>query len=95
MLDGKKTLAQKIVYDALDTVKKEEKTEEPVQVFNEAIKNVGPMMEVRSRRVGGANYQVPREVKQDRKLSLALRWIIAEARKARKSKGIEFVSRSG
>tara|TARA_B100000678_G_scaffold228565_1_gene196594 strand:+ start:55 stop:537 length:483 start_codon:yes stop_codon:yes gene_type:complete len=90
MLDGKKDLARTLVYDALDIVGKEAKTDEPLQVFNEAIKNVGPMMEVRSRRVGGANYQVPREVKQNRRLSLAFRWITDAARKSRKSQGKAF-----
>ncbi len=90
MLDGKKNLARSIVYDALDIVAKESKNDEPLQVFNEAIKNVGPMMEVRSRRVGGANYQVPREVKQNRRLSLAFRWITDAARKTRKSQGKAF-----
>ena len=90
MLDGKKDKARTIVYDALDIIAKSEKTDEPLQVFNEAIKNVGPIMEVRSRRVGGANYQVPREVKQNRRLSLAFRWITDAARKSRKSQGKAF-----
>lgn len=90
MLDGKKDTARTLVYDALEIIGKKEKTEEPLQVFNEAIKNVGPIMEVRSRRVGGANYQIPREVKQNRRLSLALRWITNEARKSRKSAGKSF-----
>ena len=88
MLDGKKEVATKIVYDALDVIAQEEKTDDPVQVFNDALKNVGPMMEVRSRRVGGANYQVPREVKQERRLSLAMRWILDAARSSRRSKGV-------
>jgi len=90
MLDGKKDKARGIVYDAMDIIAKEAKTDEPLQVFNEAIKNVGPMMEVRSRRVGGANYQVPREVKQNRRQALAFRWITDAARKSRKTAGKSF-----
>ena len=90
MLDGKKDKARGIVYEALDIIAAEAKTDEPLQVFNEAIKNVGPMMEVRSRRVGGANYQVPREVKQNRRVSLAFRWITDAARKSRKTAGKPF-----
>ena len=81
MWDGKKTIAQKIVYDAFDIIKKKEKVEDPLSVFEAAIKNVGPLMEVRSRRVGGANYQVPREVRPERRIALAYRWIIEAARK--------------
>ena len=90
MLDGKKDTARSLVYGALDIIARDEKTEEPLQVFNEALKNVGPIMEVRSRRVGGANYQIPREVKPNRRLALAMRWITNEARKARKSQGKAF-----
>ena len=80
MLDGKKTVAQMIVYGAFDKIKEKTKTE-PIEVFELAIKNVGPAMEVRSRRIGGANYQVPREVRPERKLALAMRWILIAARK--------------
>lgn len=80
MLDGKKTTAQSIVYDAF-TIIKEKTKEEPVEIFELAMKNVGPVTEVRSRRVGGANYQVPREVRPERRLSLAMRWILDIARK--------------
>jgi small subunit ribosomal protein S7 len=90
MLDGKKDRARTLVYEALEIVAKEAKTDEPLQVFNEAIKNVGPMMEVRSRRVGGANYQVPREVKQNRRQALAFRWITDASRSTRKSQGKAF-----
>ena len=90
MLDGKKDKATGIVYEALALMAKEAKTDEPLQLFNEAIKNVGPMMEVRSRRVGGANYQVPREVKQNRRVALAYRWITDAARKTRKTAGKSF-----
>lgn len=80
MLDGKKTVAQKIVYEAFEIIKEKTK-EEPVEIFELAMKNVGPLTEVRSRRVGGANYQVPREVRPERRLSLAMRWILDIARK--------------
>jgi len=83
MWDGKKDTARKVVYDALDKVK--ESGADPLEVFDTAIRNVAPLMEVRSRRVGGANYQVPREVPQARRLALAFRWIINGAR-ARKGK---------
>ncbi|MBP7804777.1 MAG: 30S ribosomal protein S7 [Candidatus Pacebacteria bacterium] len=79
MLDGKKETARKCVYGAFDIIK--EKTQaDPLEVFNTAISNVGPTIEVRSRRVGGANYQVPREVRPERKQALAYRWIIDAAR---------------
>jgi small subunit ribosomal protein S7 len=79
MKDGKKSLAQKIVYDAFDIVK--EKTgEEPVEVFEEAIDNVIPSLEVRSRRVGGANYQIPYPVRGHRRYILSFRWILDAAR---------------
>lgn len=80
MLNGKKHTARKIVYNSLDEIKKETGTDEPLEVFYAAIKNASPVMEVRSRRVGGANYQVPREVKPDRRQTLAMKWIIAAAR---------------
>ena len=84
MLDGKKTIAEKIVYDAIDKIKSKSK-DEPLTVFNDAINNVRPTVEVRSRRVGGATYQVPVEVKSKRSQALALRWIIYDTRK-RKNK---------
>ena len=80
MLDGKKTIAEKIVYDAIDKIKSKSK-DEPLTVFNDAINNVRPTVEVRSRRVGGATYQVPVEVKAKRSQALALRWIIDASRK--------------
>lgn len=76
---GKKNTARTIVYRAFDELKKNETNDDPLTLFETAIKNVGPLMEVRSRRVGGANYQVPREVRPERRLSLALRWIIEAA----------------
>jgi small subunit ribosomal protein S7 len=85
MLDGKKDTARKVVYDALDIIKKGEGDPDALETFETAIRNVAPLMEVRSRRVGGANYQVPREVPQQRRVSLAYRWLIGAAR-AKKGK---------
>jgi small subunit ribosomal protein S7 len=79
MQDGKKTVAQAQVYRAFDVLK--EKGEDPLKAFEKAVQTVGPKVEVKARRVGGANYQVPVEVRHDRKLSLALRWMIEAARK--------------
>jgi small subunit ribosomal protein S7 len=82
MLDGKKTIAQQIFYDALDyAAKKLPDAEDQVEIFTRAIDNVRPSVEVRSKRVGGANYQVPREVKKNRQQSLAIRWVIDNTRK--------------
>ena len=86
MYDGKKTVAEKIVYDAIDKIKLKSK-DEPITIFNDAINNVRPTVEVRSRRVGGATYQVPVEVKAKRSQALALRWIIDASRK-RKDKNM-------
>ena len=86
MYDGKKTVAEKIVYEAIDKIKSKSK-EEPITVFNEAINNIRPTVEVRSRRVGGATYQVPVEVKSKRSQALALRWLISASRK-RKDKNM-------
>ena len=80
MWDGKKSTARKVVYDALEQIKEKTKTENPVELFETAIRNVSPAMEIRSRRVGGANYQVPREVNPNRKQALAFRWILVAAR---------------
>lgn len=74
MLDGKKGTAESLVYGALDTIK-ERTGRDPIEVFEEAIKNVMPVLEVKARRVGGANYQVPIEVRPDRRQTLAIRWI--------------------
>ena len=79
MLDGKKAVAEGIVYSALDAVESKAKAD-PVQLFHDALNNVKPQVEVRSRRVGGATYQVPVEVRTDRKAALAIRWLIAAAR---------------
>ena len=79
MLDGKKTVAQKIVYDAFDIIK--EKTErDPLEVFEEALNNVMPVLEVKARRVGGATYQVPLEIRPERRQTLGLRWLVKYAR---------------
>ncbi len=83
MWDGKKDTARAVVYDALARIK--EGGADPLETFDTAIRNVSPLMEVRSRRVGGANYQVPREVPQARRLALSFRWIIGAAR-AKKGK---------
>jgi small subunit ribosomal protein S7 len=80
MVNGKKNAARKIVYDAFSVIKEKTKVADPMIVFEEALRNTGPAMEVRSRRVGGANYQVPREVRPERKQALAIRWIIEAAR---------------
>ena len=80
MNDGKKTIAEKIIYDAIDKIKSKSK-EEPINIFNEAINNLRPTVEVRSRRVGGATYQVPVEVKSKRSQALALRWLVEASRK--------------
>jgi len=80
MYDGKKSAAEKIVYGAFDVVSSKLKVE-PLKVFHEALNNVGPHLEVKSRRVGGATYQVPTEVRPDRRRALAIRWIIDISRK--------------
>ena len=85
MYDGKKTIAEKIVYDAIEKIKSKSK-DEPLNVFNEAINNIKPTVEVRSRRVGGATYQVPVEVKSKRSQALALRWLIDASRKRKDKK---------
>jgi len=85
MYDGKKITAEKIVYDAIEKIKTKSK-QEPLTVFNDAINNVRPTVEVRSRRVGGATYQVPVEVKSKRSQALALRWLINASRKRKDKK---------
>ncbi|MFZ5479630.1 MAG: 30S ribosomal protein S7 [Myxococcota bacterium] len=79
MEDGKKAVAESIVYGAFDTIL-ERTREEPLKVFHRALENCQPVVEVKSRRVGGANYQVPVEVRSERRLSLAMRWIVEYAR---------------
>ena len=79
MLDGKKTVAQKIVYDAFDIIKEKEQRD-PLEVFEEALNNVMPVLEVKARRVGGATYQVPLEIRPERRQTLGLRWLVSYAR---------------
>ncbi len=79
MYNGKKTVAQKIVYDAFDIIRERTK-QDPLEVFKLAIQNVSPSLEVKPKRVGGATYQVPMEVKGGRRLSLAMKWIISNSR---------------
>ena len=87
MVDGKKSTAERIVYGAFDIIK--EKTgKEPIEVFEEAMNNVMPVLEVKARRVGGANYQVPIEVRADRRQTLGIRWLVMNARK-HSGKGME------
>lgn len=82
MYDGKKSVAERIVYDALETVRRRLGSQgDPVRLFHEAIDNVKPEIEVRSRRVGGATYQVPVEVRPERRQTLAIRWLVEAARK--------------
>ena len=85
MQEGKKNTARKIVYTAFDLIKEKVKVEDPMEVFDTALKNAGPTMEVRSRRIGGANYQVPREVRPERRAYLSMNWII-DAANAKKGK---------
>ena len=82
MKKGKKTIARKIVYGAFNIIKAKTQ-KEPLEVFDLAIKNASPLLEVKPKRVGGATYQVPREVKGDRKITLAFRWIIGAAKSKR------------
>lgn len=88
MLSGKKSVAEKIVYGALDKVA-ERSNQEPLEVFEKALENVSPLVEVKSRRVGGATYQVPVEVRPDRRMALAMRWLVDAARaRGEKSMGL-------
>ena len=79
MVDGKKSVAEKIIYDALDLIG-ERRTEDPLELFNVALENIKPVVEVKSRRVGGATYQVPVEVRASRRTALAMRWLVEYAR---------------
>lgn len=86
MTEGKKSTAQKVVYDAFDIIR--EKTQkDPIGIFSQAIRNVSPLLEVKSKRVGGANYQVPVEVKGDRRIALSMRWI-KDAARSKKGKSM-------
>jgi small subunit ribosomal protein S7 len=80
MQEGKKNIARSIVNDCMTDIKEKAKVENPLELFETALKNTAPQMEVRSRRVGGANYQVPREVRPERKQSLSMKWIVEAAR---------------
>lgn len=86
MLDGKKGIAQTILYDAFEIVK-EKTNKDPMEVFNEAIENIKPALEIKSRRIGGSNYPVPMEVREDRSQALGLRWLVQYA-KSRNGKGM-------
>lgn len=88
MWDGKKSTAQGIFYDALKIIEQKAGGEDPVKVFKKAVENVKPILEVKTRRVGGANYQVPVEVNQNRRTSLSIRWLITYSR-ARKEKSMQ------
>ena len=81
MVDGKKSIAESIVYGAFEQLEKDSKGEDPVEVFKKILDQVAPVVEVRSRRIGGATYQVPVEVKNKRAQALAIRWLIDSARK--------------
>ena len=91
MLDGKKTTAQRIVYDAFDIIAEKTK-DEPLDIFKKALAAVAPVMEVRSRRVGGATYQVPVDVREDRRVALSVRWIKNFARSRREKTMAERVA---
>ncbi|MFH0906708.1 MAG: 30S ribosomal protein S7 [bacterium] len=80
MKGGNKSVAQKVFYNSFDIIEKTTKGQDPLEVFDLAIKNAAPFVEVKSRRIGGAHYQVPREVKGDRKITLAMRWILQASR---------------
>jgi small subunit ribosomal protein S7 len=87
MLDGKKSLAERIFYSSMDLIQSKE-TEEPLSLFKKAVENTKPILEVKSRRVGGATYQVPVEVRADRKQALSIRWLLSSA-KARTERTME------
>ncbi|PIE46895.1 MAG: 30S ribosomal protein S7 [Gammaproteobacteria bacterium] len=81
MVDGKKSIAEKIVYGALEQVQAKKEVEDPVAFFEDVLENVRPLVEVKSRRVGGATYQVPMEVRPSRRTALAMRWLVEAAKK--------------
>ena len=80
MKKGKKSLAEKIFYQSIEKIKKQGKVDDGIELFKKALDNVAPMLEVKSKRIGGATYQVPTEVRPERQLALAMRWIVASAR---------------
>ena len=90
MLQGKKAISERIFYEALEIIKKKTKEEEPIKIFLKAVENVKPTLELRARRVGGATYQIPIEVEPERKISLALKWMI---KAARDKKGVPMANR--
>ena len=85
MKNGKKSIAEKILYESLDLIEQKVKGETPIDIFKKALENVAPVVEVKSKRVGGTTYQVPLEVSQNRRIALAMRWILSYAR-SRKGK---------
>lgn len=87
MHDGKKSVAEKLFYQAMNIIARKLKSDDPLKIFQRAIENVKPMVEVKSRRVGGANYQVPIQVKPNRQLALAIRWILQSVR-SKKGRGM-------
>ncbi|WP_421850016.1 30S ribosomal protein S7 [Oricola sp.] len=91
MLDGKKSVAERIVYGAFDSIADKTK-QEPVELFHQALDNVAPHVEVRSRRVGGATYQVPVDVRPERRQALAIRWMISAARKRNETTMVDRLS---
>ena len=80
MKKGKKSVAEKIVYNSFSLIEKKEKTDSPLDIFKKALKNASPLLEVKSRRIGGATYQVPIEIPESRRMALSMRWIISFAR---------------
>lgn len=91
MEDGKKTIAERNVYKAFELIK--EKGQDPLEAFEKALQNVGPKVEVKARRIGGANFQVPTEVRHDRRMALALRWLIEASRKKSNSEFHSFAEK--
>lgn len=88
MLSGKKGLAQRIVYGSFDIIK-EKMDQDPIEVFTQALENIKPVLETKSRRVGGATYQVPMEIRPDRRQTLAIRWLVSFARKRSGERGMD------
>lgn len=88
MLDGKRSIAQKVVYDAMKTAGAKLNAE-PIDVFNKALENIKPVLEVKARRVGGSTYQVPMEIRPERRQTLAIRWLVAFARKRTGERGMD------
>lgn len=88
MIDGKRSIAQKVVYDAMETAGKKLNAE-PLDVFNKALENIKPVLEVKARRVGGSTYQVPMEIRPERRQTLAIRWMVDFARKRSGERGMD------